>query len=44
MSLSAAALTALHFQGYTTPSASGPEYWMFEGEPLDERRRRIESE
>jgi len=44
MSLSAAALSALHSLGYTTPSASGPGYWMFEGELLDERRRRIEAE
>ena len=44
MSLSAAALKALHSLGYTTPSASGPGYWMFEGELLDERRRRMEAE
>lgn len=43
LSLSAAALKALHSLGYTTPSASGPEYWMFEGELLDERRRRMEA-
>jgi hypothetical protein len=44
LSPSAAALKALHRLGYKTPSASGPEYWMFEGELLDERRRRLESE
>ncbi len=44
MSLSAAALKALHSLGYTTISASGPGYWMFEGELLDERRRRMEAE
>ena len=44
MSLSAAALAALHSLGYTTPSASGPGYWMFDGELLDERRRRMEAE
>lgn len=44
MSLSAAALKALHTLGYTTPSASGPGYWMYDGELLDERRRRIEAE
>lgn len=44
MSLSAAALKALHLLGYKTPSASGPEYWMFDGELLDERRRRLEAE
>ncbi len=44
MSLSAAALKALHSLDYTTPSASGPGYWMFDGELLDERRRRMEAE
>ena len=44
MSPSAAALKALHRMGYQTPTASGSEYWMFEGELLDERRRRIEAE
>lgn len=44
MSLSAAARTALHSLGYTTPAASGSWYWMFEGELLDERRQRIEAE
>ena len=44
MSLSAAALNVLHKLGYQTPSASGSEYWMFDGELLDERRRRIESQ
>lgn len=43
MSLSAAALSALHSLGYTTPAASGPGYWMFDGELLDERRRRMET-
>lgn len=43
-SLSAAALTALHQLGYKTPSAQGPAYWMFDGELLDERRRRLEAE
>lgn len=43
-SLSAAALDALHELGYKTPSASGSEYWKYEGELLDERRHRIESE
>ncbi len=41
---SPAALKALHKLGYKTLSASGSEYWMFEGETLDERRRRLESE
>lgn len=43
-SLSAAALKVLQELGYTTPSAQGPAYWMFEGELLDERRRRLEAE
>ncbi len=44
LSPSAAALKALHKLGYKTPSASGSEYWMFDGELLDERRRRLEAE
>lgn len=44
MSLSAAALKVLKQMGYQTPAASGSEYWMFEGELLDERRRRLEAE
>ena len=44
LSLSAAALKVLTQLGYKTPTASGSEYWMFEGELLDERRRRIEAE
>jgi len=44
MSLSAAAVKVLHQMGYTTPAASGTWYWMFDGELLDERRRRIEEE
>lgn len=43
MSISAAALSALHGLGYKTPSASGSEHWMFDGELLDERRRRLEA-
>ena len=41
---SSAALKALHKLGYKTPTASGSEYWMFDGELLDERRRRLEAE
>ncbi len=44
MSLSAAALKVLNQMGYQTPAASGSEYWMFDGELLDERRRRLEAE
>lgn len=43
LSLSAAALKALHGLGYSTPAASGPGYWMFDGELLDERRRNMEA-
>lgn len=43
-SLSAAALTALHGLGYKTPSASGSDYWKYDGELLDELRRRLEAE
>ena len=43
-SLSAAALDALHKMGYKTPAASGSEHWEFDGELLDERRRRLEAE
>lgn len=42
LSLSAAALKVLQSLGYQTSAASGSEYWMFEGELLDERRRKIE--
>ena len=44
LSPSAAALKALHKLGYQTPAASGSEHWMYEGETLDERRRRLEAE
>ena len=44
MSLSAAALAVLHSLGYQTPAASGSEYWIFEEELLDERRKRMEAE
>lgn len=37
-------LIALHSLGYTTPAASGPGYWMFDGELLSDRRRRLEAE
>jgi hypothetical protein len=43
-SLSAAALDALHNMGYKTPAASGSEHWEYDGELLDERRRRMEAE
>lgn len=44
MSLSAAALKALHSLGYNTPTANGSEYWVFDGELLNERRARMEAE
>lgn len=40
---SAAALKVLHSLGYKTPSASGSEHWIFDGELLDERRKRLEA-
>ena len=43
-SLSGAALKALTKLDYQTKAASGSEYWMFDGETLDERRRRLEEE
>lgn len=44
LSLSAAALKSLHSLGHKTPAASGPGYWMFDGELLSDRRRRLEAE
>ncbi len=44
MSLSAAALAALHKQGSTTPAASGSDYWTIDNETLDEIRIKHESE
>lgn len=44
LSLSAAAIKALHSLGYKTTAASGSEYWKFDGELLDERRNRMEAE
>lgn len=43
LSLSAAALKALQELGYKSTSVSGSDYWMFDGELLDERRVRLES-
>jgi len=42
-SLSGAALKALQEMGYKSTSVSGSDYWMFEGELLDERGVRLES-
>lgn len=44
MSLSAAALLALRKLGYKTPSASGSDYWMYDGQTLDEIRLAKEAE
>lgn len=44
LSLSAAALKALQEMGYRSTSVSGSDYWMFEGELLDERRIRLEAQ
>ena len=44
MSLSASALSALHKLGYTTPTASGSDYWMYEGKTLVEIRVAKEAE
>jgi len=44
LSLSRAALKVLNAMDYKTTAASGSDYWFFDGESLDERRRRIEAE
>jgi hypothetical protein len=44
MSLSAAALLALHKLGYQTPAASGSDYWMIDGDTLDEIRIKSEAQ
>src|SRR5262249_39648238 len=45
MSLSASALAALHkLGGYTLGACSGSDYWMYEGQTLDEIRVAKESE
>lgn len=43
-SLSRSALNILQSKGYSISSVSGSTFWMYEGETLDERRRRIENE
>jgi hypothetical protein len=40
-SLSQAALDELHKLGSKSTSVSGSDFWMFEGELLDERRQRM---
>lgn len=43
-SLSASALEILNRMGYKTTSVSGSDYWVYDGELLDERRRRLEEQ
>jgi hypothetical protein len=43
-SLSDAASNALVSPGYKMQSVSGSDYWIYEGETLYERRRRLEAE
>ena len=43
-SLSASALTIAHELGYTWATIAGPDYWLYEGETLSERRRRLEAD
>jgi len=43
-SLSAAALTLLHKDGYTWGTVAGPNYWMFQDETVSERRDRLQRE
>lgn len=43
VSLSVAADRVLRETGIQWKSVQGPAYWMYEGETLDERRRRFES-
>ena len=42
MSLSQSALRVFHKLGYNWSAVSGPSSWVYEGELLDERRRRLE--
>ncbi|MEL6570649.1 MAG: GIY-YIG nuclease family protein [Pseudomonadota bacterium] len=44
MSLSQSALKVFYKLGYSWSAVSGPGAWIYEGETLDERRRRIEEE
>ena len=43
-SLSSSTLEIVHRMGYTWKQVSGPTYWLYEGETLNERRSRIEQE
>jgi hypothetical protein len=44
LALSPAAVKVLQAMGRTATDVNGWKYWMFEGELLDERRRRLEAE
>jgi plastocyanin len=44
MSLSAAALLIKQRQDYNWRQIQGPAYWTYDGESLDERRRRMEAD
>jgi hypothetical protein len=44
MSLNQATLTVLQRLGYNWQAVCGPDYWMYEGETLAERRKRMEEE
>ena len=41
-SLSAAALTLMQEQGFRWTALAGPDYWLYEGQPLTERRLALE--
>jgi hypothetical protein len=43
-SVSSSALKVLHRQGYEWTTTNGWTYWQFDGETLNERRRRLEDE
>ena len=43
-SLSSAASELLRELGWKAPQVQGPIYWLYNGETLDERRQRIESQ
>ncbi len=44
LSLSASALKIFHRLGYSWKAVAGTDYWMFEGETLSVRRRRMDEE
>ena len=44
MSLTASALIIIKRLGYTWDHIAGPQYWMFDGETLYRRKKRLETE